>query len=486
MKSRITLSAVCLLLIGLSASCPAADRPHVLFVAVDDMRCDAACYGHDEVITPHLDRLAQSAVVFQRAYCQQALCNPSRASLLTGLRPDSLRIWNLTRGLRDARPDIVTLPQLFRQQGYFTQGIGKIFHNWRTTLKGDPDSWSVPAQYHFARHDDDQPLLAGELPPDRATAPRCHRLDVPDSAYFDGRIAAAAVDVIRERAASPDTDAEPLFLAVGFWKPHLPFNAPARYWQLYEQSQIRLPKFARKPDGAPAVAFHDSREILRAADKQGLTLQQVRELRHGYLAGISYLDAQLGRLLDALDQTRLRENTIIVFWSDHGFHLGENSLWCKTSNFERDARVPLLISLPDGRGGGQVCPVPVELVDLYSTLAELCELPLPSETDGVSLVPLLRQPGQPLDRCAWTQHPRPAYYKGQPEVMGVSVRNAQMRYTEWRDFQTGRVLAREAYDYQSDFGERRNIVDELPADTLTRMQERLCEKFPRGGYGSAK
>ncbi|MCR9202350.1 MAG: sulfatase [Planctomycetaceae bacterium] len=478
--NRFALPPVCLLLSCLSASCSAADRPHVLFVAVDDMRCDAACYGHDTAITPSLDRLARSAVLFQRAYCQQALCNPSRASLLTGLRPDSLRIWNLTRGLRDARPEIVTLPQLFRQQGYFTQGIGKIFHNWRTALKGDPDSWSVPAQYHFARHDDDQPLLPGESPPDLATAPRCHRLAVPDTAYFDGRIAATAADVIRARATAPD--AEPLFLAVGFWKPHLPFNAPARYWDMYERSEISLPKFAGKPDRAPAFAFHDSREILRAAGRQGLTLGQVRELRHGYLAGISYLDAQLGLLLDALEQTHMRDNTIIVFWSDHGFHLGENSLWCKTSNFERDARVPLLISLPDGRGAGQVCPVPVELVDLYPTLAELCGLPLPGETDGVSLVPLLNRPRQPLDRCAWTQHPRPAYYKGQPEVMGVSVRTAQMRYTEWRDFETGRVLAREAYDYQRGFGERENIVDELPADMLTKLQQRLCEKFPPGGY----
>lgn len=475
----IRTAVAMLLLSDVVGLCMADGRPDVLFVAVDDMRCDAACYGHDTAITPHLDRLAQSAVLFEHAYCQQALCNPSRASLLTGLRPDSLKIWNLTRGLRDARPDVVTLPQMFRQQGYFTQGVGKIFHNWRTALKGDPQSWSVPAQYHFARHDDDQPVLFGDAPADAATAPRCHRLDVPDTAYFDGRIAATAAEVIEQRAAMRERgeDDSPLFLAVGFWKPHLPFNAPARYWNLYDDSRIRLPEFSSKPVNAPAIAFHDSREIMRAAGKQGLSTAQVRELRHGYLAGISYLDAQLGRLLDALEQSGLRQNTIIVFWSDHGFHLGENSLWCKTSNFERDARVPLIISLPH-HSGGRVCRVPVELVDLYPTLAQLCRLSLPGPVDGTSLVPLLNQPDLPLARCAWTQHPRPAYYKGQPEVMGVSVRNAHRRYTEWRDFKTGKVLAREAYDYR-DEKEQRNIVDHLSAEDLAELKRQLCLKFPR-------
>lgn len=472
MTGRIPIRLCCLLLFVGGRACP-AQPPNVLFIAVDDMRCDLGCYGHPEVITPNLDRLARSAVRFERAYCQQALCNPSRASLLTGLRPDTLGIWNLTRGLREARPETVTLPQLFRQQGYFTQGIGKIFHNWRTKLKGDPLSWSVPARMHFARHDDDLPQVAGQLPADQARAPRCHCLDVPDDAYFDGRIAASAVDVLQQRADKQ----QPLFLAVGFWKPHLPFNAPRKYWDMYERSAIRLPATPARPALAPDIAFHDSREILRAAGDDGLNDRDVRELRHGYLAGISYVDAQVGRLLETLEQTGLRDRTIIVFWSDHGFHLGENALWCKTSNFERDARVPLLISVP-GETAGAVCETPVELVDLYPTLAELCDLTLPASLDGRSLVPVLKKPHRHEPRYAWTQHPRPAYYKGQPEVMGVSVRGRDLRYTEWRDFATGAVLTREAYRYGPAFSEQENVIDRLPPAVRNELEQQLREKFP--------
>lgn len=463
------------LVVILQVPCSSADRPNVVFVAVDDMRCDAGCYGHAEAQTPNIDRLAGSGVLFERAYCQQALCNPSRASLLSGLRPDTLEIWNLTRGLRDVRPEITTLPQLFRREGYHTQGIGKIFHNWRTKTKGDPASWSVPAELHFARHDDDQPMVTGELPEDRATAPRCHCLDVSDEAYFDGRIAGKAVAALKQRSVSR----QPFFLAVGFWKPHLPFNAPQKYWDLYDRSSISLPVQPIRPIAAPEPAFHDSREIMRAVGDGGLTLAEVRELRHGYLAGVSFLDAQLGRVLDALDSEQLRKNTIVVFWSDHGFHLGENTLWCKTSNFERDARVPLLISVPESQNSGARCHTPVELLDLYPTLAELCGLSLPHEVDGVSLVPLLENPTETADRYAYTQHPRPAYYKDVPEVMGVSVRSERFRYTEWRKFDSGRVLARETYDYRDGMNESRNVFGQIDKDQQARLRQHLEQVFPR-------
>ena len=341
--------------LGLEAE--AVEKPNVLFIGTDDLRCDLACYGHPLVKTPNLDKLATRGVLFKRAYCQQALCNPSRASLMTGRRPDTLEIWDLPTHFREADPNIVTLPQLFKQQGYFTQNIGKIFHNWRQKIQGDPASWSVPAVMHFARHDDDQPMLNDnrELPVNLAKAPRSESRDVPDSAYFDGRIGDLAVKALQDLKQKQ----QPFFLAVGFWKPHLPFNPPKKYWDLYDDSPITVPDNPQPPKNVPDVALHDSREILRAV-KGKLTDAQIIELRTGYLAGISYLDAQLGKVLAELDRLGLREKTIIVFWSDHGFHLGEHGLWCKTSNFENDARVPLMISVPHMKTAGKTSDALVE------------------------------------------------------------------------------------------------------------------------------
>ncbi len=458
----------------------AEERMNVLFIAVDDMRNDAGCYGHPEAITPNIDRLASRGVRFDRAYCQQALCNPSRASLLCGRRPDSLGIWNLTKGLREADPNVVTLPQLFKQHGYFTQGIGKIFHNWRTVDKGDAQSWSVPAVLHYARHDDDMPLVHSELPPDTATAPRCMRLDVPDNAYFDGRAADFAVEALKERGE----DGKAFFLAVGFWKPHLPFNPPAKYWGLYDRKNIAMPIHPEPTEGVPEVALHDNREIMGAAGKDGLSVDDIRELRHGYLAGISFLDVQLGKVLDELDRQNLSRNTVIVFWSDHGFHLGENSLWCKTSNFERDARVPLIIAVPECKHAGCGTDSLVELVDLYPTLAELCGLVPPGRLDGVSLVPILSQPTVSLKSASYTQHPRPAYYNTQPDFMGVSLRTDRYRYTEWRQFSSGDVAATELYDYQVDPNETENMASAASKETLMSLSRLLDQKFPRHGWNT--
>jgi len=454
-----------------------AERPNVLFIAADDLRTDLGCYGHPLVRSPNLDRLAASGVLFRRAYCQQALCNPSRASLMCGLRPDTLQIWDLPKHFREARPDVVTLPQLFRQNGYFTQNIGKVYHNWRQEIHGDPDSWSVPAVMHFARHDDDQPQVAmGLLPPNLAQAPRTERRDVDDEAYFDGRIASLAVEALEE-AVERDS---PFFLAVGFWKPHLPFNPPKKYWDLYDPASIEPAEDDQPPAGVPEVALHDSRELLRAAGN-GLTSDDVRELRRGYWAGVSYLDAQVGRLLDALERLKLRRNTIVVFWSDHGFHLGEHGLWAKTSNFELDAHVPLIIATPDGEAAET--DALVELVDLYPTLADLCALPPPTDLEGVSLVPVLEDPSARVKPAAYTQHPRPAYYQGMPEVMGVSVRTADDRYTEWRSFRTGDIVAAELYDHRTDPGETRNLISNPPVLGRLRHCQRLLEmKFPRRGY----
>ncbi len=320
---------------------PPRERLNLLFIAVDDMRVELGCYGDTIVKSPNIDRLAAQGTLFTRAYCQQAVCNPSRASMLTGLRPDTLRVWDLPTHFRRNFPDIVTLPQLFKQNGYHAQGIGKIFHNWRQDdYKGDPKSWSVPAVMHYASHGSDKAIVKGELPPDLAVVPRTEIRDVPDNAYFDGRIAEKAVAALRELKERP------FFLAVGFWKPHAHFNAPRKYWDLYKRSEISPPANPDRPQDVPEIAMHDSREILRGFKGRRPNTDQVLALRHGYYAAISYVDAQVGKVIDELDRLGLRKRTIIVFWSDHGFHLGEHSLWAKTSNFELDARVPMIIADP--------------------------------------------------------------------------------------------------------------------------------------------
>ena len=444
----------------LSAKSTAGSRPNILFIATDDLRNDAGCYGNTEVKTPNIDSLAQRGVLFERAYCQQALCNPSRSSLLSGRRPDTLRQWDLNKHFRDELPDVVTLPQYFKNNGYFTQNVGKIFHNWRTAIQGDPASWDVPAQMHFLNHHHDKPIVEGELPPDTATTYRCECRDVPDNAYYDGRVTDLALTALRDCASHK----QPFFLAVGFWKPHTPYNAPKRYWDMYDRDKISLPANPEWPKDTPRIAWHDSRE-LRGKEGRVFNEDQIRELRHGYYAVISYMDAQLGRLLDELERLGLNDNTIIVFWSDHGFHLGEHTLFAKTSNFELDARVPMIIAAP-GLPGGRRTRSLAALLDLYPTLSDLAGLPPPQGVEGKSLLPVLYDSLAEVHTSVLTQHPREAYYTDSPNAMGYSVRTDRFRYTEWRDWNTGKPVARELYDHSCDERETVNRVEspEFAAD----------------------
>ena len=470
-RSLLTIALLSLLA---ASSANAADKPNVLFIAADDLRSDLGCLGNREVLSPHLDALAARGRLFTRAYCQQALCNPSRASLMTGRRPDSIRIWDLPTHFRDRYPDIVTLPQYFMKHGYFTQNIGKIYHNWRQEVQGDPASWSVPAVMHFATHGSDKPKVKGELPPNLARNRKCECRDVPDDAYFDGRIASLAIEALRERKAA----GKPFFLAVGFWKPHSPFNAPKKYWDAYDRAKLSRPPNPDWPKDAPRIAWHNSREILGSAHPRTLRPEAVMEIRHGYLAAISYFDAQVGRLLVELDDLGLRENTVVVFWSDHGYHLGEQSLWAKTSNFELDARVPLIIAAPEMTKPGVATNALVELLDLYPTLAALCGLPKPQGVEGASLVSVVNDPNASVKEAAFTQHPRPSYFPEAPEVMGRSVRTARYRYTEWRDFRTSQLVASELYDHEVDPLETVNrVADPATADAVAE-----CQRFYRIGF----
>lgn len=459
-----------------NASFAVAVGPNVLFLMADDLRPEMATYG-SAALTPHLDGLARQSVQFDRAYCQQAVCNPSRSSMLTGKRPDSLRLWNNGTHFRERNPDVTTLPLWFREHGYVSRCVGKIFHNWHTDVHGDPRSWSAPEFLHYANHGDDKPQMDGPLPQNYATAPRCECRDVPDDAYYDGRVASEAIRVLNE------VKDRPFFLAVGFWKPHAPFNAPKKYWDLYDRDKI--PSYdPHRPEGAPDIAFHDGRELRGAPPNQiTFTPKQAAEIRHGYFANTTYMDAQLGRVLAALDEHGLRESTIIVFVGDHGYHLGEHDLWAKTSNFELDARVPLLIGGKGIKAAGERTNSLVELIDLFPTLIDLCGMPVPAQLEGTSLRPILENAAATVKSAAYTQHPRPAYFDRSPsklpDAMGYSVRTDKVRYTEWRDWQTGNVIASELYDAIDDPAETRNRVDEESlATSRTEAQRLLKERFP--------
>ena len=496
------LIGVCGLAAGWAAAVAAAP-PNVLFIMADDLRPELAAYG-SPAVTPNLDRLAARGVRFERAYCQQALCNPSRASMLTGRRPDTLGVWSNETHFRDPNPAVATLPGWFKAHGYEARCAGKIFHNWHTAVRGDPGSWSAPEFLHYANHGDDLPLVAGPVPPNLALqSPRDYGQvplddcrDVPDEATYDGRVAAEAVRQLGELGKGP------FFLAVGFWKPHAPFNAPKRYWDLYDRDRLP-PLDAAWPAGAPEIAGHASTEVLGPPkDRRPLTLEQVAEMRHGYFAAVSFMDAQVGKLLDALDRNGQADDTVIVFVSDHGYHLGEHGLWAKTSNFEFDARVPLLVAVPEavraraaaapatapantsaGTTAGTSSRALVELVDLFPTLVRACGLPEPPGLEGVSLMPLVRGTAGEVKPAAFTQHPRPAYYEREPgkrpAAMGVSVRTDRVRYTEWRDWTTGRTISRELYDHAADPAERVNRADE-PALAAEReaAARLLAARFP--------
>jgi iduronate 2-sulfatase len=462
----------------------AAPRLNVLFIMADDYRPELATYG-SPAITPNLDRLARRSVQFDRAYCQQAVCNPSRSSMLTGLRPDTLRLYVNGTHFRELNPDVTTLPLWFKEHGYTTRCVGKIFHNWHTKEKGDRRSWSAPEFLYYETHGEDDARVSGPMPPNVASpAPRQYTSvplwecrDVPDDAYYDGRVAAEAVRVLGEVKHAP------FFLAVGFWKPHAPFNAPKKYWDLYDRAKLP-PLNPDRPAGAPEIAFHDGRELRGVPPNQvTFTPEQAAEIRHGYFANISYLDAQLGKVLDALDRSGVADRTVIIFVGDHGYHLGEHTLWGKTSNFEYDARVPFFISTPGSRQAGRRTASLAELLDLFPTLVELCGLPKPRALEGTSLVPVLKDPSKSVKRGAFTQHPRPAYYDRepdkQPKAMGVSVRIASARYTEWRDWKTGEVIGRELYDDAQQPAELHNRAEDPKFAKVRKEAESLLRKqFP--------
>ncbi|MCA8951607.1 MAG: sulfatase [Planctomycetes bacterium] len=468
------------------ASPASGKRLNVLFLAVDDLRPALGCYGDPVAITPCIDRLAARGTIFRRAYCQQALCSPSRLSLMTGRRPDTTRVWDLDTHFRAAMPDVVTLPQHFRQNGYFTRSFGKIYHGGGPAAK-DPPSWS--AKPRFDTGDPRRYVTPANLASTGAKRASTERGDVDEDGYTDGMICAAAIAELEQLAQRGD--AEPFFLAVGFHKPHLPFCAPAKYWDLYDRDAIPLPDPATAPADAPEYAMRSWRELegyTDIADDGAIPVEQIRTLRHGYYACVSYADALVGRLLDALARVGHSDDTVVVLWGDHGYHLGEQSLWTKANNFELSVRVPLIVALPTAAGAvARTGPTDalVELVDLYPSLAELCGLPAPDGVEGTSFVPLLADPERPWKRAVFHQFPRAPEgrnrHRGRGAVMGYAARTDRYRYVEWRDSASGEVAARELYDQAEDPRETVNLAGSAAhADAVAELAERL-----RAGWRAA-
>ncbi len=448
---------------------------NVLFICVDDLRPALGCYGDPIAKTPNIDRLAEKGTVFERAYCQQGVCSPSRLSMLAGLRPDSIRVWDLKTHFRVAVPNAVTLPQYFKQNGYQTRSIGKIFHGSGPPSK-DPQSWSVDPILDYVREPTLRYATPKNLSGDGLKRGAYESADVSDDVYTDGKVCGLAETALTSLAE----DGEPFFLAVGFRKPHLPFCAPKRYWDLYDCNAIPLPSREKHPDGAPLWAPRSWRELegyTDIPDDGQLDLAKVRDLRHGYYACVSYVDALVGRLIERLRKLGLSDETVVCLWGDHGFHLGEQGIWAKANNYEWSTRVPLVISVPGMNSKPQSCSALVELVDVYPTLAEVCGLPAPVGLEGVSMARLLRQPRLPWKFAAFSQFPR-AYQKhrheGEGDMMGNAIRTRRYRYVEWRRNTDNRILGRELYDHLTDADESINrAADAGYAARVEWLSERL-------------
>jgi iduronate 2-sulfatase len=432
---------------------------NVLFIAADDLNDALGTYGHPLAKTPHIDRLAAAGRQFDRAYCQYPQCAQSRSSLLTGLRPDSILVYDLDTHFRDTTPDVVTLPQLFRQHGYFVARAGKIYHygvpsQIGTDGQDDAASWDLTINPKGRDKADEDKLT--NYTPNRGLGSSLSFLaaDGTDEEQTDGMI---ATEIIRLMEQHRD---RPFFLAAGFFRPHCPYVAPKKYFDLYPLDQIELPSVPPGyRDSIPPIAFWTD------PPNWGLSERQCREVTQAYLASVSFVDAQVGRLLDALDRLDLTSRTIVVLWSDHGYQLGHHDgQWKKQSLWEQAARVPLIIAAPDLQAPGQPSHRTVELLDLYPTLADLCRLPAPDHLQGVSLRPLLEDPDAPWDRPAFTQTHRAR------DRRGYSIRTAHWRYTEWH----GGAAGTELYDHRTDPAELHNLAaDPAHAATAAQLSELL-------------
>ncbi len=491
-----------------------AQKKNILFIAVDDLKPLLSNYGHDEMVTPNFDRLAKMGVTFTKAYVQQAVCGPSRASVMTGTNPDVTRVWDLHTNFRESNPNLMSMPEYLITQGYESTGIGKIYHKGSCSPGHDAKSWSIP---HIIPSDYDPkygaPAYGYQNPETKAKIkeieqkilaesgkknlrnkvfkqikPSTDIADVSDESYIDGVYTKEAL----KRMTNLSKGEKPFFLAVGFQRPHLPFNAPKKYWDLYNRDDIKLSPQQSYSDGTPKIAFHTFGELRSYTDipnkiEKGVPLPQdkQRELIHGYMASVSYIDALLGKILDKYFELGLDKNTIIVLWGDHGYHLGDHTLWCKHSNFEQATRIPFMFAGPGVEKNRKV-DHPVELLDLFPTVFDLANVKTPNQVEGVSLTPLMdckRKTTIDKDYAI-------SQYHRLKTIEGYSIRTDRYRYTEWHDnkyrsyspYNDDNIVAVELYDYKKAPNEPANLANKpemksIQAEMKAKLKTHLTNKY---------
>lgn len=497
-----------------SMSLNAADRPNVLFVSIDDLRPELGCYGNADIRTPHLDEFSERATTFLRAYCQAAVCAPSRASVMTGLRPDSTRVWDLRGKFRVNLPNVVTIPQHFHEHGYHTVSMGKIFHNHMPDRVSFDEPDLRPEKYMTPEMIDREPEsfyhdegLNRELATVRqqrlkknpkayadgwAYGQSTESFDAPDSEFYDGAQTDLALQTLKRLK---DKD-QPFFLALGYYRPHLPFVAPKRYWDLYDRNKLPLASNPFRPLHSPVMAMNSAYELKGCYDLEHvkhpsvtkLTEKEARLLKHGYYASVSFVDACFGKLMGGLAELGLDDNTIVVVWGDHGWKLGEHGSWCKQTNYDIDVRVPLLMHVPGLTSTGEKCDRLVELVDLYPTLCDVAELPIPVDMEGSSFKPLLLDARREWKSAAFSQfHRSPRVTPDGGRYMGLSMVTERFHYVEWKTWNhvagiAGDLVAVELYDLQSDPEENTSVAG---VGKFKPIVERLSKQLRRG-WRSAK
>lgn len=484
----------CFLVLGvcLHGNVHAAKRPNVLMILVDDLKPAMGCYGDAVAVTPNMDRLANRGMRFNLAYCNQAVCAPSRFTLMLGAHSTSTGLYGLGSQLRQILPDAVTLPQYFSKYGYRTESLGKVFHIGHGN-QGDPASFMIP---HFhekvIEYLDPASTDGGQLTREEAyftnqqlgqirTLPRGAAYESPDAkddAYADGRVASEAVNRLSAAKQLLEKEGTPFFMVAGFARPHLPFSAPKRYWDLYDRDQLPMPTHEDLPTDAPSVAGKRGGEIsnykpvpVNANDV--FTDELKRNLVHGYYASMSYVDSQIGKVLDALDRLDLTKDTIVVLWGDHGFHLGDLGIWTKHTNYEQANRIPIIFASPDLVMAGSATDQLASSVDVFPTLAELAGLPKPEPPqgiDGVSLMPVLKDPAIRVRDHSFHAYPK--------RKMGRAIRTERYRLVQWQGEEDGADLAEyELYDYQVDPQETRNLAADR-VDVVNELKKILA-RYPK-------
>jgi len=490
------------------------EKLNVLFISVDDLRPDIGVYGNSYIQTPNIDRLAAEGTTFRNVYCQAAVCAPSRASLMTGVRPNTNKVWHLGDKFREINPDIVTMPQHFNKFGYHTVNIGKIFHNYMP----DSISWDEPdlrpARYsrsEWLKRDGETFYVNEEtqqkqkikrdsiiaLNPNKYAdgwnnGPAWEMEDVHDSLYYDGAQTELALKTLNRLSKNN----QPFYMALGFFRPHLPFAAPKKYWDLYDRDSIPLAINPFVPKNSPVMSMNSMYE-LRGYDgfshlvhptKSKIGVDTARILKHGYYASVSYVDTQIGKIIQKLKDLDLYENTVIIIWGDHGWKLGEHNSWCKQSNYNIDIQVPMIIYSPNQKNKGNQTSAITELIDMYPSLCEICGIEIPDYVEGTSFVPLLENPDRDWKTAAFSQfHRRPKITPDGKRYMGYSIKTDNYHYIEWyywdnKTNKKGEYVSNELYNSNTDPDENENVArDDEYKTTIKDLANQLAQ-----GWEAAK